>query len=175
MYAALVERPDGRLIVVRAPSDRAPGARVWDVTFGSLPTIRAEMALRADALRYAREVASPEGLPRCAWFDRGCAYRREGACRCAGSEPEISSAVLEEVGRPVFQTEVAAHVERLLGPGTVAPGEVTRYRELAYPRRAYFDGIESGAERSAEGSRSGGAPDETWGAVLAVLEDGPPR
>jgi hypothetical protein len=173
MYAALVDRADGRLIVVRAVSEGVAAARVWDVEFGSLPAIRAEMVRRADALRHAREVATPEGLPRCAWFDRGCAFQRERACQCSGTEPNLSNVVLEETGRPAARPEVAAEVERLLASRTSGPGEVARFRELAYPRRAYFDGVEAGPGRAAEDAGPAGAPDETWSAVLAVLEDGP--
>jgi hypothetical protein len=173
MYGALVDRGEGRLVVVRAPVTTPAETRVWDVPLGDRSAIRAEMRARATALRTSRDRSDPAGLPRCGWYDRGCPFRREHVCVCDGGEPALSGAILKEVGRPTPNGLAAEEIGRLLGPTDVSPSEIGRFRELAYPRRAYFDGIDSGSDSEAEGVGPGGPPDETWSALQALLEDGP--
>jgi hypothetical protein len=172
MYGALADHRSGRLIVVRAPVTTPAELRVWDVHLRDLGPIREEMRRRADALRSARDTARPEGLPRCGWFDRGCPYQRETLCDCTGGEPTLSDAVLGQVERPTPNPAAEASIGALLTSFEPEPSDVGRFRELAYPRRAYFDGVDP--DREAEGFGPGGPPDETWSAVQAVLEDGPP-
>jgi hypothetical protein len=172
MYGALVDRHDGRLVILGAPATPPPETRVWDVALGDLSAIFREMGRRAAQLRRARETGRSDGLPRCGWFDRGCAFQREGVCDCSGAEPNLGEVVLDEVTKVTPNPEAAAAIAGLLREAPVAEPGVARFRELAYPRRAYFDGVDREAELEPEGLGRSGPPDETWSAVQAVLEDG---
>jgi hypothetical protein len=172
MYGALVDRSFGRLVVVRAPLAQPAEVLVWEVALRDLGAIREDMRSRAETLRAARAASRPDGLPRCEWYDRGCPFQRERVCDCTGQEPKLGDALLAQVDAATSDPAAAASIAEMLGDVETPPDEVTRYRELAYPRRAYFDGVDP--DREAEGFGSGGPPDETWSAVQAVLEDGPP-
>ncbi|MCI4362488.1 MAG: hypothetical protein L3J77_04780 [Thermoplasmata archaeon] len=172
MYAALVDRPDGRLVIVRAGAHAPNEVAVWDLTLRDPSAVRIEMTRRATALRDARDRHDPKGLPRCAWFDRGCPYRRETACDCSGDEVPLSPAILEAVESPRRNPVEGMRIGALLDQPGLPATEVARFGELAYPRRAFFDATTEAAA-PAEKFKSG-EPAETWGALHAVLEDGPP-
>ncbi|MCI4332924.1 MAG: hypothetical protein L3K01_04245 [Thermoplasmata archaeon] len=173
MYGALTEHAEGRLIVVGSGEVAPNSVRVWDVGFGRLDRIEAEMTLRASALREARERHDPMGLPRCAWFERGCSYRAAGVCGCVGSEPPLPTTILDEVGPPKGNPAEADRIGSWLATATSDAGSFARFRELAYPRRAFFDERRDPAGAS-EPSKFGTPGDETWSALQAVLEGGPP-
>lgn len=173
MYGALTEHAEGRLIVVGSGAGGPTSVRVWDVGFGRLDRIEAEMTTRASALREARERNDPAGLPRCVWFERGCSYRAAGVCNCVGSEPILPTTVLEEVGIPRANLTEADRIGAWLASSTSDSGSFARFRELAYPRRAFFDERRDPALAS-EPSQLGTPGDETWSALQAVLEGGPP-
>jgi len=173
MYGALVDQRDGRLVVVGVPGDDPPKARVWDIAIRDLEPVRREMRERAERIRAARDSGRSEGLPRCEWYDRGCPFQRENVCDCTGDEPELVDVVLDEVERVSPDPAAADAIAQLLREARSAPPEVGRFKELAYPRRAYFDGVDPDADAESEGVGRPGPPDDTWGAVQAVLEDGP--
>jgi hypothetical protein len=173
MYAALAGHSEGRLIVV-GTDDSAPGSvGVWDVGFGRVDRIEEEMAGRVRGLREANERGDPSGLPRCAWFDRGCSYRAAGVCTCDGTETPLPGTILEEIRAPTANPAESARIAAWLALDEVDLGAFARFRDLAYPRRAFFD------ERSdVPGERRAPLPsgeaDETWSALQALLEDGAP-
>ena len=172
MYAALLDVPEGRLVVIGPPRDGPPEVQVWDLEVRDLAAVRSEMLARADRLRRARHDRVPGELPRCVWFDRGCPYRKAAACDCTGAETPVSGAILAEVGPLRPAPKEAARIAGIVA--TLAPEatEVGRFRDLAYPRRAYFDARSTTTEEPAPvGS---GEADETWSALQAVVEDGPP-
>ncbi|MCI4321576.1 MAG: hypothetical protein L3K05_04635 [Thermoplasmata archaeon] len=171
MYAALVDRTDGRLVIVRAGAPGPSPVGVWDLRLRDPVAVRAEMNARAAALRTARDRHDPSGLPRCAWFDRGCPYRRASACDCSGQEVPLSPAILDAVESPLPNPSEGQRIADLLDQPTPPATEVARFRELAYPRRAFFDS--SAEEATPPGVPEAGEPDETWSALHAILEDGP--
>jgi hypothetical protein len=146
---------------------------VWDIVLRDLEAIRQEMRRRAEQVRTAREAGRAGGLPRCEWFDHGCPFQRETVCDCTGEEPELGDAVLDQVEAVRPNPDAAEAISTMLLGGRWTPAEVGRFRELAYPRRAYYDGVDPDAEAEPEGLGRTGPPDETWSAVQAILEDGP--
>ncbi|MCI4362236.1 MAG: hypothetical protein L3J77_03495 [Thermoplasmata archaeon] len=172
MYAALAGHSEGRLIVVSSTAGVTDPVGVWDVGFGRVDRIEDEMARRAQNLRDAKERGDPSGLPRCAWFDRGCSYRSSGVCGCAGTETPIAGTILDEVHPPAPNPAEATRIAEWLSSAPVDPSGVARYRDLAYPRRRFFDErFDAPAERRAPPPT--GEADETWSALQGVLEDGP--
>jgi hypothetical protein len=172
MYGALAGVAEGRLIVVRAGAASHDDVGVWDVRVGELEAVDREMARRAVALRAARETSDVSGLPRCAWFDRSCPFRSGGLCDCTGSEEPLSNAILEQLDRPRPNRPEAERVAAWLAAFRPEPGSFARFRELAYPRRAYFDGL-SDAPPDVTSRPPESEADETWSALQAVLEGGP--
>lgn len=171
MYAALVERHDGRLVVVRVAREGSPQVRVWDIAVDDLEQVRSEMRDRADRLRRARELRDPSGLPRCGWYERGCAHRAAGTCDCSGAEVPLPGTVLSQVSLPQPEPSEAARIAELVANLAPEPTAFARFRDLAYPRRSYFDSV---ADAAPEPFAPDGESDETWSAVQALLEDGPP-
>lgn len=140
MYSALVDDPHGRLIYFRLADDRVEQVAAYDLEFDTLGGIRSEMGRRADQLRRALEAGRATELPRCAWFGRGCEYQAAGACDCTGTEPLAGPVAVDHASAPVPRPDVAeplAVALRALPPSTGAP-VVERFRDLLYPRRAFF-------------------------------------
>jgi hypothetical protein len=80
---------------------------------------------------------------------------------------------LEEVGAPTLNPLEAERIGSWLITSQPDPGSFARFRELAYPRRAFFD--ERGDPAAASDPPKIATPgDETWSALQAVLEGGPP-
>lgn len=141
MYCALLERTAGRLLVLRVSTNGVEQVRAADVTYRDLHRIGLEMQEVAAALRSGWAASRADRLPRCRWFDRGCEFRAEGVCDCTGNEPAPPSPILAEVvaveGRP--------DVDRRLLPALTTESfassvsSIGRFRDLVYPRRAYFD------------------------------------
>lgn len=141
LYCALVERPEGRLILVRASPEGSPSVLVADGRFRDLPGLWEATKRAAEALRTALSGRDPSRLPRCGWFDRGCEYQAAAVCACTGSEPEEAEpprAHLESIRSDI---PAAEEVQRRLGRAREAPPELVlrSYRDLLYPRRAYFE------------------------------------
>lgn len=170
MYAALLDRSLGRLILVGPNGAGAP--LVWDLEVRDAEAVRREMLVRVEQLRGARDRQDPSRLPRCPWYGRGCAFQREGVCRCDGTEPELTGSVLEAVDRP---TPNPAGAERVASALRSAPADgepIARFRDIAYPRRGYFE-ARGTSDPAAKGPEPG-APGESWSALHDLLEDGPP-
>jgi hypothetical protein len=173
MYAALSGQHEGRLIVVGAGHSKPPVVAVWDVRVGRPAAVEEEMVLRATALRSARERSDPTALPRCAWYDRSCAFRAAGLCDCSGAEPPMSGSILDELGDPTSNPTEARRIVAWLAETPPTPGSFARFRELAYPRRAFYDTFGE-MDPAPESPGTPGEADETWSALQAVLEGGPP-
>ncbi|HKV89938.1 MAG TPA: hypothetical protein VJQ43_01940 [Thermoplasmata archaeon] len=172
MYAALAGRADGTLVVARPSETGSPWLGVWDLSVRDGGAVRQEMALRAGVLRRALELGDPAELPRCAWFARNCPYRSSKTCDCSGEEPPISGAVLSEVDPPRPNPAEAVRIAGLWRTDNAGELEEYRFRDLAYPRRAWFDAANpEGAEPELTEPST---PDETWGALQSLLEETPP-
>jgi len=141
MYCALVDRPVGRLLTLVADAGAVSDVQAVDVSFGSTERIRAEMRRRAELLRTAWSDRRAESLPRCPWYGRGCEFEEARVCDCTGEEPPGSSAILEETGRVDPRDDVRERVRSAFTKPLPGGDEFAfaRFREILYPRRAYFD------------------------------------
>ena len=140
MYCALLERPTGRLVTLVARETSVAGVRVVDLSFRDLPEVYEEMHRRADRLRSARGRGDPGDLGRCRWFSRGCEYREAEVCDCTGEEVDPPSRILACLAsaddRPDLAGPLRERLEQALA-STPSPS-VDRFRDLVYPRRAYY-------------------------------------
>ncbi len=174
MYCALADRPRGRLVTVALRDEEVDAVQALDLEFADAPRVRGEMRTRADALRAAWRAGTPQGLPRCRWFDRGCEVRAAGICDCTGREGEIPATIGECVAGVAEREDLSSALRsRLERSGSVSTGPVLGgFRDLLYPRRAYF-------ERTAgpivpEGPfRPPIEPIDLYGRIAAATEAGP--
>ncbi len=161
MYCALLDAPRGRLVYLRLGRERVEEVAVYDLEFDALEPIRAEMGHRADDFRRALAEGRPRALPRCPWFGRGCEYQTAGACDCDGTEPAPGPVSVDRAARPVprpgLAESLATAVARIPSPG--GPPVVERFRDLLYPRRAFFRRTVPPSAAPAPPVPSGEAPD----------------
>lgn len=143
MYCALLDRPLGELLYLRLGAERVEEVAAYDLEFDSLEPIRAEMMARASGLRHALDEGRPTDLPRCAWFGRGCEYQTAGACDCTGNEPVPGPIATDRAAPPEARPEVAATLAAAIAalPFPTGPPVVERFRDLLYPRRAFFSRV----------------------------------
>lgn len=173
MYCALAGRTQGRIVHCRTGGD-APGAiRTTEVDFRGLDRIEAEAQRRARALRHAWAAADPRELPACAWRGRGCEFEDAGVCDCDGREPAPSPTLLERAERVAPREDLDRQLEARRGaaPPPTA-GTVERFRELVYPRRAYFDRTERRPPDLAPAPSRPVGPD-LYARLVDAVESGP--
>lgn len=145
MYCALTDRPRGRLVFlvpsVAGDASAPPGVAAADLEFGALAPIWREMQERARRLRSAWDAHDPTDLPRCPWYGRGCELQAAGVCDCTGLEPPTPGVIGEQVTRAEDRPDAAAGFRRALGElrSGGPDGSPLTFRELLYPRRAYFE------------------------------------
>jgi hypothetical protein len=173
MYGALVGRSTGRLVLVEGGVPPPSAAIVVDVSMGPTEELDRSMLARAERLRDAWAHATPDRLPRCAWVGRGCEYEEGGICDCTGEEPLAPADALSNVLKVEERPEEARRIlEAARALAHEAPPLVESFRDLAYPRRAYFERTEPVPEGSGGGGFSPGRED-LWAAVNDLLEAGP--
>lgn len=174
MYCGLLGRSTGRLSVLQTRGDALLDAQVADLGFHDPSVLWAETRRRAQALRKAWEDRRPTDLPRCTWYDRGCEFQRERICRCTGAEDADPSPIVAELRGIVPDREAG---ERWLRAARTREGRpapvVRRFRDLLYPRHAYFErsrppAPEGGPDPPAAGS------DPIRNRLTEALESGPP-
>jgi hypothetical protein len=140
MYCSLVDRSAGRLVTIVAHERTVQEVRTVDVRFRDLASITSEMERRAAELRSALADGKIDDLPRCRWFGRGCEFQSERVCDCTGGEPDPPSRLLEEVTsierRPELDPALATRLSEELASRVPLP--IKRFRDLVYPRRAYY-------------------------------------
>ena len=141
MYCALVDRPAGRLLTLVAGPEGVSEVQAVDVSFRSTAGILSEMRHRADLLRAAWAEVRVDNLPRCPWYGRGCEFEEASVCTCTGKEPPVPHPIPGEVDTIVAREDVRDRVRLTLSDSAqaVEPTPVARFREILYPRRAYFD------------------------------------
>lgn len=173
MYCALLDRPVGRLLTVVGSDLEVPRVQAVDMAFGSPERIFREMGHRAERLRSALGEHSPDSLPRCPWFGRGCEYEGAGVCSCTGAEGPAAPLLAEMVRGPTPRRDVE---ERVLSALAERPPEeglgVERFREVLYPRRAYFDRTRESPE-APPGSGPPSLEPDLYRRLSEALESGP--
>lgn len=170
-YCVLAGADRGRLAHVSVGDDGPPQVSVSDVRFGHLARFRPELGERERLLREALGTGRPDGLERCRWVGRGCEFREAGICDCTGNEDERPPSV---AGRPVDRAPRPDLAERWTKAlATAVPpsaGSVDHYRDLLYPRRAYFERT-SGRPPAAHPPRPPAAPLDAYERTVAALEE----
>ena len=176
MYCALTERPQGRLIVVEITDGRPGRCQVFEVGFRSIDALKEEMVGRAGVFRAADAKNSPEGLPRCAWFGRGCEFQEARVCDCTGEEPFAATRLRDEVHHLALEAGATRELEaRLRALAEVAESPVVqRFRDLLYPRRAYFERREPGVDEEGPTVQVREGPRDLYREIVDALEDGGP-
>lgn len=174
VYCALTDRPAGRLVVLSESADEPVSVRAWDVPVRASADVEVELGRRVESLRRALRDSSPASLARCRWYERGCEFRAGGLCTCTGDERVESSALRESVGTPTDRTDIADRWGRALRDpdGPAESVAVDRFRDLIYPRRAYFERTEPHAEVVAVPRPTRVGP-ELYDRLLDAVERGP--
>ncbi len=141
MYASLTDRSETRLLLVDGHDPGQPEVAVLDCRFEPLSDIAAAMRERAGRLRAALDRKDPSDLPRCPWYDRGCEFRAAAICSCTGNEPvgerAVRNALRTVESRPAEAERLRERLREVLTRTT--DDSVRRFRDLVYPRRAYFE------------------------------------
>ena len=173
VYCALVGRGTGRLVHLAIPEEGVPAVSVGELSFRDLDTVSAELGRREAGLRSALDAGRPEGLDRCRWYDAGCEYRQRGICDCGGDEPEAPASIVEQLEQRTDRPEIAVRwTEALRSAPPPAGPSLGRFRELLYPRRAYFDRT-AGRPPLTVPVRPRLAPLDAYERTIAALERGP--
>jgi hypothetical protein len=174
MYCALASRTGGRLLSLEFAEAKTPRARAAEVRVRDLERIRVEMRRRADLLVSAWARGSPDELDACRWKGRGCEYEEAGLCGCTGREPPSAPGILDEISDVRERADLAQGLEARLAEFAQEPPapQLRRFRDLVYPRRAYFDRREPVREVARPRSDPR-APLDLYGRVSAAIESGP--
>jgi hypothetical protein len=172
-YCGLAENPTGRLAHLAVDAGGSPSLSVREFRFRDAGALRASLRQRAEVLREAIDRADPAPLDRCRWFARGCEYRTAGVCACTGEEAADPRTGEESVVERRERSDLAERWERLVtGADAVAETVPAHFRDLLYPRRAFFDRT---AHRPpvAHAPRPPSAPLDAFERLHAALEAGP--
>jgi hypothetical protein len=175
MYCALVARSKGRLVTIAAHERTVQEVRTIDVGFRDPAHLTAELERRASELRSTLARGRADGLPRCRWFDRGCEFQSAHVCDCTGQEPDPPSRLLEEVvsleGRPELDREFASRLSKELGAR--GPPPISRFRDLIYPRRAYYARTKPPPASEEKPPPEAGPVSDLYGRLVEAVESGP--
>ncbi|MGP8076112.1 MAG: hypothetical protein ACLP8Y_05195 [Thermoplasmata archaeon] len=141
MYCGLLDRPVGRLLTLLADSGRVSDVQAVDVSFRSTSQILSEMRRRAELLRTAWRENRVDAVPRCPWYGRGCEFEEASVCNCTGDESPTAHPLTEELEALSPREDIRERVRTVLSQPDPPREELTvgRYREILYPRRAYFN------------------------------------
>lgn len=152
-YCALLDRTEGRLLFVRSGGGEGPlETLAFECRFRDVEGMRARLREARDRYRRALAARSPEGLPRCLWFGRGCEYQSAGVCGCGGEEPTEPIPLREQLIEVRIDAAVNAAISAV-GRAPAAPRPVpARFQELVYPLYAYFERTAAPRVRSPEGA-----------------------
>lgn len=175
MYCGLVGRPIGRLLTLVAGPSGVPDVQAVDVSFRSTSRVVSEMRRRADLLRAAWAESRVDALPRCPWFGRGCEFEEASVCSCGGDEAPVVHPLTEEAEALTPREDVRERVRSTLTEPIPLEGGATvaRFREVLYPRRAYFERTVPATSVPGEVPPPGLGPD-LYARLSEALETGPP-
>jgi hypothetical protein len=172
MYSALLGIGSARLVYIHAPADEVRGAATFDLDFDGTGAIQDAMGARVRSLRAACDAGSPAELPRCPWYSRGCEFRGAGVCDCTGEEAPVESLVAGAHPRFTARPDLARQLEEAVRVRLAASPAPTihRFRDLLYPRRAYFDGSGPPTPSLAVPFE---AETDTYSRIVEALDTGP--
>jgi hypothetical protein len=172
VYCGLLERSEARLILIDTDAGPSPAVAAFDADFPEASTAWAEAVRRASQLRAALERRTPLDLPGCPWRDRGCEFQGAGVCDCTGREPMAPPDAFGALPPVVESPELGRRLSEALASGPASP-PIRRFRDLLYPRRAYFertvplDGGEKGWTPPAGDRR-----EDLWRQISDLVESG---
>ncbi len=174
MYCALLDRSNGRLLTLGVREGRVESVRSAEVAYRRPGVILEEMHRRAERLRTSWAAKRADGLPRCPWFDLGCQFRAGPTCDCTGGEGSEPSPILAEVESVVSSPEFAGRIGAVLEERltTAEPPTIARFRDMVYPRRAYFEHV-GGAAPAGTAPPPGFPPSDDYGRLVEAVESGP--
>ena len=174
IYCSLVDLPRGRLIVLQTAGDAAVDVSAYACEFRSMSATKERIMGRAELLREAWKHRSADGLPRCAWQGHGCEFEAQGVCACTGIEPEAPPLVAsDDMTVEREDSEIDRLRSTLLPLSRPAPRGAERFRDLLYPRRAYFERMEPLERPRPAVTESAAVEEPTYLKLRGVLEEGP--
>jgi len=143
MYCALTGSSAGRIVTLTPGAEGTVAAEAVDVSVPVPAAVDAEMRRRAAAIRTALREGQPAALPACRWFGRRCEFEAAKLCDCSGAEPAPSGEILEQVARFTARPEIEGRWSSALSraPTEERAAAAGRFRDLLYPRRAYFERV----------------------------------
>lgn len=135
MYCAMTGVPSGRLIVYYTPKfSGTPDLRAFQLNFGDLDPIRAEMVRRRDLFRHALTTGDPSGLPQCEFFGRRCDYH--DICGCESAAPlgrVVPVETVQVTRKPEVEQEIATKLQT-----KAQRSRAFRLNDLVFPRQTAF-------------------------------------
>lgn len=172
MYSALLGVDLARLVYLQTSEGQVRAVATFDLRFGSVDTVRIAMKARASSLSAAREAGTADSLPRCPWYARGCEYHTAGVCDCTGEEPLADSVAQKAEPHATPRSDLAQRLEEALRARLAGsrPATIRRFRDLLYPRRAYF---ELAGPPAAGGGSTFEAGTDTYSRLVEALDGGP--
>ena len=172
IYCAVAGSRVGRLAHLALSDDRPPAISVGELEFRDLEGVSAEVLARERTLRSALDGGRPDRLARCHWFSLGCEFRAAGVCDCRGDEGGERTSIVEHLSRRTPRPEIASRWAGALGP-TAGPADrsLGHFRDLLYPRRAYFDRA-AGRPAIAPPMRPVSGPGDAYDRAVGALEHG---
>jgi hypothetical protein len=172
VYCGQLDRSLARLILIDPGDEGAPRVEAFDTEFPEAPRAWAESLRRADRLRDALARGTPAGLPRCPWWGRGCEFQGAGVCDCTGEEPEAAPDAFGPLPPVVPNAALATRLAEALA-ARPSPPAIRRFRDLLYPRRAYYERTVPLDEGEPAWRPPGGDhADDLWRQISDLLETG---
>ncbi|MCI4373181.1 MAG: hypothetical protein L3K02_06015 [Thermoplasmata archaeon] len=172
MYSALLGVDAARLVYLQTSGDEVRTAATFDLQFGSMGSVQDAMAERVRDLTAARATGSAGGLPRCPWYARGCEFRGAAVCDCTGDEPIGDSVTVGAEPHVTPRKDLAEQLEEAVRArwSVARPPTIRRFRDLLYPRRAYFESTPSPPTGAAPPFES---DTDTYSRLVEALDIGP--
>ncbi len=143
MYCAMVKVHEGEIIIYQRHEEELPPPSplvVYHVTFPDLEAIREEMRRRRDLLVQALVDNDPSNLPVCPWLNRQCEYSQ--VCDCATASVPASHEIADLAGEIYADSTTREQlINKMAG---VQPSQVFGINDIVFPRKAYFERLQSG-------------------------------
>ncbi|HTP53567.1 MAG TPA: hypothetical protein VML94_01195 [Thermoplasmata archaeon] len=175
MYCALTQARTGRIVTLSPGAEGAVSVGAVDLSVPDPVRVAEAMQRRAEAIRTAVRTGRPADLPACRWFGRRCEFQEARRCDCAGTEPSPSREILDRVESAAHRPEIEERWSaalRSLPPLAEGP-TCSRFRDLIYPRRAYFEATAPTPPAAPEPARPAAEGPGWFERVVEAVEGGP--